>query len=766
MKTTLFFTIISIAMILATSVSGCAQINGISNPTVPNTEGGYTNSTSITKGETLKFYISTLKPFFDLDVYKLGINKTKVLTLHSLPGGLQPVPYQAYAVGCGWNSRAEIPISDDWKSGVYEADYPVGSGIEKLIFIVKEKILGSYSNTVVCLTENTWQAYNNWGGKSLYEYNSTDTIRSRSISFDRPYADRGAYPYFYWTHPLVEWLERENRNVEFCTNSDLDHDPSFLSHYTTFVTVGHDEYWSRQERNACQQLVNHGGKLIILSGNTCWWQVRYDDHLRNLTCFKKPEEDPLFGKQDSLVTTVWSRSPVNESEGSLLGTTFDLGGYVNTGKAYLQSDGFGGYTAFHTTNWIYNRTGIRDGDIIGQADPIAGYEVDGAKVLFTSDGVLQPILNRFTPKSFEILGMTPAAHDKTGTKLGAGLVTYYTNPQGGAVFNVATTDWVKGLQSDSIIIKMTENVFYQFCDKNILPPVVISFVPSTYTVENINGQSVDIIHRGMPLRFDKADTLVVHVWDPQAKPLRFRWSVNNTTIGTDSVLILSIRAKELLNKSLLAAVAVSNGADSVIVSWWFLDSAIRFISMPPLESISRHTLYSYSAKVISLTDEHPKFVILSGPKWLHTTQDGAVSGITDTIEGTYTVILQSYDNQKHTTIQKLQIVVKNPLSIVTKSPDAITDPTAIPNPFTSQTEIRFTLKDEAKVFASIYDIKGSQITSLANGALFHYGLNILIWNGSDEHGASIPAGIYLCRIVIQSSNGSRTVFIHKIVKFK
>ena len=34
---------------------------------------------------------------------------------------------------------------------------------------------------------NTYQAYNNWGGKSLYEFNSTGG-RATKVSYNRPYA--------------------------------------------------------------------------------------------------------------------------------------------------------------------------------------------------------------------------------------------------------------------------------------------------------------------------------------------------------------------------------------------------------------------------------------------------------------------------------------------------------------------------------------------------------------------------------------------------
>ncbi len=763
MKRVIYTAAVAVALVFTAPNGNAQNKNWIKHPAELDTEGGYVNSMSISKGETLKFFISTINPTFDLDIYKLGDKKVKVLTLTSVKGGFQSVPDSAYANGCAWKSTAEILITDDWKSGVYEADFPISSGYEKLIFIVREKVLGSYSNTVVCLTLNTWQAYNNWGGKSLYPFNSTDGISTPKVSFERPFYDINSSSYFTWTDKLVDWLDRENRPVEYCTNIDLDRDPTFLDHYTTYVTVGHDEYWSRPERNACQRLVDRCGKMIVLSGNTCWWQVRYDTSSRTITCYKNPTADPLYGKQDSIVTTVWSWEPVNDPENVLLGTTFAHGGYVNSGNAYPLSKGYGGYTAFHTSNWIYNNTGVRDGDIIGQYDPIAGYEVDGSLIQFGKNGDLQISGFDKTPRSFSVLGMTAAADD-SGAQIGVGTMGYYSKSSGGAVFNAATTDWVKGLQWDSTVIKMTENIFHQFCDKTSLPPVISDFYPSSFTIDSINHQKINVRHRKILLRYDKADTLMVNSWDPLGKKLKFRWSINDKTIGTDSVLILPASMKQSFSQTLFVTVTVSNQTDSISAGWWFIDSSIRFITAVPTKSVMQHKWYSFTPDAVSLSDERPKFTILSGPKWLRSGWNGVLSGIADTNVGTYNVTLQALDNRGHSTIQKFQIEVKDSLANVQQSKKLITNIVNAPNPFASKTEIRFTLKDEARISVEITDLNGLRIQSLASEQFFGQGLNSLDWNGTNENGIPVASGVYLCRTTIEDANGISDVLTQKIIK--
>src|SRR4029077_17915577 len=96
----------------------------------------------------------------------------------------------------------------------------------------------------------TWQAYNIWGGHSLYfgitdSGGQTNALRSKIVSFDRPYGyGIGAAAYLGLELPLVQWLERNNYDVGYATDLDTHEDPLLLAGRKAFLSLGHDEYWS------------------------------------------------------------------------------------------------------------------------------------------------------------------------------------------------------------------------------------------------------------------------------------------------------------------------------------------------------------------------------------------------------------------------------------------------------------------------------------------------------------------------------------------
>ena len=80
-----------------------------------------------------------------------------------------------------------------------------------------------------------------------------------------------------WDAKLIRWLEREGRQVDFCTDWDLDREPALLSTYRMLLSVGHDEYWSTRMRDHTEAFVAQSGNLAFLGGNTCYWRVDVQD---------------------------------------------------------------------------------------------------------------------------------------------------------------------------------------------------------------------------------------------------------------------------------------------------------------------------------------------------------------------------------------------------------------------------------------------------------------------------------------------------------
>ena len=68
-----------------------------------------------------------------------------------------------------------------------------------------------------------------------------------------------------------------------------------------------------------------------------------------------------------------------------------------------------------------------------------------------------------------------------------------------------------------------------------------------------------------------------------------------------------------------------------------------------------------------------------------------------------------------------------------------------PNPFNSETVIRFALAQSGQVKIAIYNITGRRIKRVVDAA-FQPGEHAVVWDGKDENGRSVQAGIYFCRI--------------------
>ena len=228
-------------------------------------------------------------------------------------------------------------VVDDWTAatipaqsvtGVYlvKVKSTSGTDLHHIPFVVRND--GRARDMLVVMPTNNWQAYNNWTGKSFYNYNSNGpsvgppgndsfhgpvTVagsrggRSRAVksSFDRPWANVGAdYNWVLRTEfPLIFWLERMGYDVQYTDDVALHFaSQSQLSPPTTktLVIAGHSEYWTKGMRDNVEAARNAGTNVASFSANTAYWQVRYENaagtaaatsqaDARTIVCFKTVE---------------------------------------------------------------------------------------------------------------------------------------------------------------------------------------------------------------------------------------------------------------------------------------------------------------------------------------------------------------------------------------------------------------------------------------------------------------------------------------------
>jgi len=344
---------------------------------------GYASATSVFPGEILSFHVRALVPhnFFHIDIYRKGKDEVLVdsRSATALP---YETPPNAYEIGCGWPSACDIVIPDNWSSGVYIArltsfagNVPLGATTE-ILFVVKAAAPGTSAQILFQLTSTTYEAYNPWGGGSLYS-----EPPAHKVSLNRP----GYYNHFYlWELPFIAWLENNGFEVEYCTSIDLHVDARFLESYQLLLSVGHDEYWSKEMRDNVEAFIANGGNVAFFSGNVCWWQVRFEDDYRTMVCYKdndasSPNRDPIRGIDDSRATVTWGEDPVNRPENYMTGVSFRHGaGWWTDVQTAGRSRPPTGYQVRQSQHWAFDSTGFSDGEKFGFEESIVGYETDAA----------------------------------------------------------------------------------------------------------------------------------------------------------------------------------------------------------------------------------------------------------------------------------------------------------------------------------------------------------------------------------------------------
>jgi hypothetical protein len=438
---------------------------------------GYAGRVSYAPGEVVTLHVSTSAPKFSLEIARLGTKPQVVHTQTDIAGVESPIPENASSHGCRWPVSWKLTVPDTWPTGYYQVALKVADNGGKFVqrnrrtaesscyFIIRPKEPGKSSRILLQLATNTYNAYNNWGGFSLYAYHGRANVQGHRVSFERPPASQ----FGNWEAAFVAWAEGSGYALDYCANSDLEFHPELLKAYRLVLSVGHDEYWSAPMRDHLEAFIAAGGNVAFFSGNTCCWQVRSEDDGRALVSWKQRFiMDPVFPSGDhKLLSTAWSHHLVQRPENQLTGVGFLFGGYHRSHGQYM--DGPAAYTVHHPDHWLFAGTGLNAGDQFGGKDTIVGYECDGCEFAL-KDGRPVPTYRDGTPEGFTILGSCPAKwhpddalwYDRfPKDRVGAAVLGTYT--RGGTVITAGSTDWAHGLRGkDPIVERITRNVLDRF----------------------------------------------------------------------------------------------------------------------------------------------------------------------------------------------------------------------------------------------------------------------------------------------------------------
>ncbi|MGI9472291.1 MAG: N,N-dimethylformamidase beta subunit family domain-containing protein [Rubripirellula sp.] len=448
---------------------------------------GYTDQLSYVAGDQIGFHLSSSHSTVDVTIDRLGAERTPVWQRQAIAVAQHSIPDRASSDGCKWPQALKIQVSPEWQSGYYEVSLTgsneagaasgdpsesrdasetsdaLGAGVAKstLFFIVRNASPGNRTRILLQLSTNTYNAYTNWGGHSLYSYHDRDGLQGHRVSFDRPIQSQ----FNKWELPFVQWAEKSGYVIDFAANSDLELRPEILQSYRLVLSVGHDEYWSSEMRDHLESFITSGGNVAFFSGNTCCWQVRSEDDGRALTCWKQSFNlDPLYRRGDPrLLSTAWSHHLVGRPENELTGVGFLWGGYHRSHGQFM--DGPASYKVHRPDHWLFSGTELQREQRFGGKHTIVGYECDGCELEWR-DGLPFPTHKDGTPDGFTVLATCPARwapddcywydrfpKDRTGNAV---LGTY---TRGGTVVTVGSTDWAHGLAGlDASVVQITRNV--------------------------------------------------------------------------------------------------------------------------------------------------------------------------------------------------------------------------------------------------------------------------------------------------------------------
>jgi hypothetical protein len=345
---------------------------------------GFATDISVDQGQTVRFKIDTTASDYRIDIYRLGWydgsgarNVATVQPSDVRDQGPCATEGSTGLIDCSnWSESGSWAVPQDAVSGIYLAHLVTEGGAQgesHIPFVVRDD--DGRSDLLFQTSDTTWQAYNRYGGNSLYT--GSPAGRAYKVSYNRPFttaSDADEDWIFNSEFPMIRWLERNGFDVSYFTGVDSDRLGAEIREHRAFLSVGHDEYWSGGQRTNVEAARDAGVNLAFFSGNEVFWKTRWQDGHRTLVCYKETHSDAKLDLTTDIWTGTWrDPRPFNPEgaspENALTGTAF----LVNSGTRAIKVPAAEGKLRF----W-------RDTDAAGQGaggvetlpDGTLGYEWD------------------------------------------------------------------------------------------------------------------------------------------------------------------------------------------------------------------------------------------------------------------------------------------------------------------------------------------------------------------------------------------------------
>lgn len=401
----------------------------ITNPGPAQRIEGYADHVSVLPGQPFGLYVSTSASAYRVNAYRMGwyggAGARLVWRSARLRGHRQPTPRATPGVRmvrASWQ-RSMIIDTTGWPEGCYLLRLDTSDGSGQRYVPITIRSASAHGRTVIMNSQPTWQAYNLWGGYSLYKGPSGGLAdRSLQVTFDRPYSENfGAGQFLAFERPLVELAERLGLPLAYLAATDIAAETSVLDGARSVISLGHDEYWSPQRRRHVLAARDAGTNLAVLGANCCYRRVRLASSplgpRRVVVCYKGDWNlDPGI-KHGDPPTADYRDPPDAQPESQLDG---------------LMYDGFpvdAPYVISEPQHWVLAGTGVRAGESFPH---LVGVEYDRVNPRYP------------TPHNIDVFAHSPV--DCSG-RMSFSDSTYYSTKSGAGVFATGTMRWIDALRA-------------------------------------------------------------------------------------------------------------------------------------------------------------------------------------------------------------------------------------------------------------------------------------------------------------------------------
>ena len=450
------------------------EVDGAGDPSIQ----GYATSMSVNVGQTESFKITTPSTAYHIDILRLGYyggdSARKIATIQPsvrLPQ-TQPACLTDDTTGlidCGnWGVSASWAVPSSAVSGIYIAhlvrdDASDPGGDSQIPFVVRND--ASHSGILLSTSDATWEAYNDYGGNSLYTCtvacppgNPGGYKAAYAVSYNRPFdgafvTDGGASSLYYAEYQMVRFLEKNGYDVSYTSSADVDKSGPLLLNHKLFISSGHDEYWSANQRANVVAARNSGVNLAFFSGNEIFWKTRWaassdgsNTPYRTLITYKETHFDAPTDPQDPPTWTgAWDDPRFSPpADGGVPSNSL-------TGQQFVVNSG----TADITVPYQYSKLRIWKNTSIANLAP------GGSVTLGAGDGTLgyewdvDPDNGFRPPGEFDLSSSTVSgvqSFTDYGTTVANGTtqthhLSLYRVSSGALVFGAGTVQWSWGLDN-------------------------------------------------------------------------------------------------------------------------------------------------------------------------------------------------------------------------------------------------------------------------------------------------------------------------------